>query len=136
MLPHFKGDIRLIATSFESCSLQHIFEQVIQFAFKIFTQAYLEPCRTSTMEHLCENSLQKYFIEDVRLKSKYAFAIHRRKLKQVGLFVSNNFSSMVNVVLQHLVYRFRTQSIAKLMKSNITGSQKILSGTKFGSAHL
>ena len=60
------------------------------------------------MEHFSEKRSQKKLPLDVRLGSEYAPAIHRRKFKQFKLFTPNNFLDMVNVVLQHLVYRLTT----------------------------
>ena len=51
---------------------------------------------------------KKSFLVDVRLSSEYAPAVHRRTFRQLKLFVPNDFFDIVNVVLQHLVYRLAT----------------------------
>ena len=54
----------------------------------MYAEAYLQPSRTSTLGHLCENR-KKSFIVDVQLGSKYASAISStvEKVYRMSMFI-------------------------------------------------
>ena len=104
ILPHLKSDIHLFVTFMICFQIVHF--RIFFFSFR---DAYLEPnpkhLRWSVFLKIYH---KKSFLVDVRLGSEQAADIYRRKFKQLKLFVPNNLFDMVNVVSQHLVYKFTT----------------------------